>query len=555
MCPTSTVVFDQFQWRWPERQRLLRAEKQGKPVDHQLSIRSRVTVAEGNSWIVMSSLLVLGIGVCLEVDRFSHLQRSIAKGLPSPLFMLDEFVYAEAYDIACMTVSVLWIVFTLTRYSFFHKRENHKHVHIGNYLIYGLAFFALGGSFLVTVEAMLFFSYSCATATGRAYALMKIVYIVAQVVFIFSSRYQHIFNRTLFNGIFLFHIIVTNVTLYLRTFLGSKVNDGTYHPTTDGCNCSSNNSIDPVQSCVVEHKDFLEAYEGSSEYFAPFCLEFALTATALLAELWIEHGHDKHGCDDANIQNGLSADQPGPNQKQLLGSVTSSSDLGLLIFGSLAFMLIYFKYIGQGHGVETFRVYRLVLVSLMIAICFIGLLTLQSNTQRGGSIGLDEFLMFLSLFGVFVINLLQIIAAWASCYSDDKEAIKARSYAKISIVDNFMWCAQAALQAAFITKALHRASRKIKLANTSSLSVILIFCNLAIWVMDTVDLEDTGRHHEDGIFHKTKFFQLPELMYGKTTWMWVKIIVYPLVVFFRIHCVFTLYNVFSSHRTLSPAAS
>ena len=522
----------------PERQPLRpQCDERDISCDHHRSASDEEAAAkaEGNSWIVMTSLLVLSIGLCLEAYRFMNV--SASKTLPSQLFILDEFEGIEVFDIACMSISVLWIFVTLGRYCYFQEHDKSRRVHIGNYLIYGLAFFALGGMFLGILETMLFFSYECASATGRAYVLAKIFYIVAQVVFIFFSRYRNIFDRSLINGVFLFHTIVTNMIMYLRTFLVSKINTDNHHNHTT-CNCSgvglnlTTQADDLDKLCKVRDGDILHAYKGTNEYFSPFCLEFALTASALLAELWLEQSHST----DTDTQNGSSSGQSGA--KELLGSVTSASVFGLFIFGSFVFMLILDVEINGEQ--QAFYIYRVVVVSLMILICFIGLLSLEWNTQIGNSLGLDEFLVYVPLFGVFLINMLQVIAAWSSLYSEKIEAKHARGYAKVVIVDGFGWCFQASLQAAFITKALHRAPRNIKLANTSSLAVVLIFCNLGVWLMDTVVLDEI-----------VQVYKLPELMYGEEAWMWVRIIVYPLVVFYRIHCVFTFYSVFNAHRTLT----
>ncbi|XP_062512522.1 uncharacterized protein LOC134188340 [Corticium candelabrum] len=542
-----------------EQRHLLAREKECEGRDG--CDRNNAAATEGSSWIVMTSLLVLGIGICLEVDFFVH--RPNPDVVPSPIFLLDKLAYIEGFDIGCMAVAVMWIVFTLARYCCCHEKETPERVFIGNYLIYGLVFFALGGSFLEILQAVLFFSYPSASATGRVYVLSKIVFIIAQVIFIFSSRYRHIFTRTLFNGVFLFHIIVTNVILYLRTFVEGKlenVNEATTNTSSQNASCHAN----------ISHHDFCQAYKSTSKFLAPFCLEFALTSTALLAELWFHHGHetiDEGQSDYSNNNNAVG--QSEPRQKEVLGSITSASVLGLFILGSLVCMFIYLYYAGEVNGKFVFRGYRLILVSLLIVICLIGLSTLHWNSRLNNSVGLDEFLVYFSLFGVFVINVLEINAATGIFYIhknkvnssqlvyihknnevnlNSSQLAQLKVYAEISILDNILWCIQSALQAAFITKALHRAPRRIKLANTSSLAVILIFCNLCVWLMDTIDMEDTG--DSDSIYSKSKFFQLPETMYGPLHWQLVKLVIYPILIFFRIHCVFTFYRVFNSHRTL-----
>lgn len=507
------------------------------------------TKAEGNSWIAMTSLLVLSIGLCLEAYRFMNKNAPNEQELPSYLFILDRYECTEVFDIACMALSILWIFVTLGRYCCCQRQENPGKVHFGNYLIYGLVFFALGGMCLAILETMMFFSYECATVAGRIYVLTKIFYIIAQVFFIFFSRYRSVFDPSLINGVLLFHTIVTNVILYLRTFLTSKMesDDRQDHNLTQShknikCNCSGVITkakqlqgeqelyVDPL-ICRVNDEDILHAYKNTNEYISPFCLEFALTASALLAELWLEQSHSTHTSnqndDSAVVQSGV--------RRELIGSVTSASVIGLGILASYIFILILDGSLES--EIKAVYIYRVIVSSLMILICFIGLVSLGGNTPIGGSLGLDEILVYVSLIGVYFMCMLRIVAALISRHREAKDA---QGYAEIVVVDGFWWSFQASLQAAFITKALHREPKKKKLADTSSLAVVLIFCNFGRWLMTTAIL--------DGM---VKDNPLPEQIYEDDTWTVIQTIIKPLVVFYRIHCVFTLYRVFNAHRTLS----
>ena len=104
------------------------------------------------------------------------------------------------------------------------KEEGILVMHVGNYLIYGLCFFAVGGGFLALFQFMALVSYSCSSAVAKTYAFIKIIFITSQVILIIRCRHGHVFSKpkSILNGLLLFHTVITNVVLYITTFLESK---------------------------------------------------------------------------------------------------------------------------------------------------------------------------------------------------------------------------------------------------------------------------------------------------------------------------------------------
>lgn len=385
-------------------------------------VRERSSTAEGKSWIVMTSLLVLGTRIGLQVDSLVFLNRAVSKNIVSSSFFgKHEFIYTEAYDIGCVAVSVGWIALSLIRYWCLRRElpadsDDARRVRIGNYLIYGLSFFALGGVFLAVMETMMFYSYKCATLTIRALTLMKIVFILSQVIFIFFSRYRKILSRNLFNGIFLFHTIVTNMIMYLRTIMQDKDNHFHRRPqlrnvvvTTQDCDCSTAPSpANETVECEFNNRDFFHAYMESNRFFSPFCLALALTASALFAELWLEQAPSKHhkqhqdqwqqekkSIQHHNLQRGPIDNTTRSRQNgKLLGSVTSTCLLGFLILFSFLFMIMYEQYTDREESEHVYLIFQLSVASLLILLCLVGLVTLRWNDVSQSGISLDESLVF-----------------------------------------------------------------------------------------------------------------------------------------------------------------
>lgn len=240
--------------------------------------------AEMTGWIAVSSLLILALGICFEADRFLMLKQFQPSSLQRNETALLEFQSAEIFDVLSMLVSISWMIGVLGlhfRSQWSSKEKEQRKPHIGAYLIYGLFFFVLGGTFRNIFRLLLFFNNETYNS-GRVYLLVTIFYIILQAFFIHCNRRQTLFKRHLLNGIIIFHTVVTNAILYLRVFFESKLDI-----------LSPNGSGDAHKSDEDKYtNDIVNMYKNSSIFLNPFMLEFALTAIAMLAELWLE-GHEQ----------------------------------------------------------------------------------------------------------------------------------------------------------------------------------------------------------------------------------------------------------------------
>lgn len=118
--------------------------------------------------------------------------------------------------------------------------------------------------------------------------------------------------------------------------------------------------------------------------------------------------------------------------------------------------------------------------------------------------------------------------------------------AKTQLTQSVLLSLQAGLQAAFITKALHRKPREIRIANTA----MVLFCNLGMWLVNAIRLETMiGRSH-DLAFAYNESDDKPSTAFRQRPFVLLHVICLPLVVFFHIHCVFVLYRVLNRHRRL-----
>ena len=497
------------------------------------------------------SILELALGVTLQVNRFIDLLR---KEQPSEEEeVLDEFISSDSYNLACMLLSIAWIMVVVPR-----SQGGGHSKHVGNYLIYGLFFFALGGGFLALFQFMAFLSYSCSSNVTRAYAFIKIVFIIAQVILIYRCRHGHVFSKpkSIVNGLFLFHTVITDVVLYITTFLESKKDFAIVHHN------SSRPTILPLMpttlppsstqpNCTVTSEDFVTLFQDFSIYLYPFFLEFTLTSSAMLAEFWMKIDEDEEpptppgGGAIGGIQ------QAGAPQKT---SVAGSTLIGLLVLGSFFLIIILMHYLSPDHNPgNIFKIFNLIMSVVMTCLCLVGFTGLWPNDFNpvNTSVGLDEVLLIASLFGSYSLALCNIYAAISVLSSDEDDYLN--SYAILSLVSALIWIIQTTLQSTFIAMALHRKPRSIGrcsgIFNIRNVAIVLAFSNLGMWLSNTIDLEG----HYRSVYSRSTLERLNKLQdhfFGRSTWTWIMLVIYPLAIFFRIHLVSTLYQVWKTHKKI-----
>lgn len=123
--------------------------------------------------------------------------------------------------------------------------------------------------------------------------------------------------------------------------------------------------------------------------------------------------------------------------------------------------------------------------------------------------------------------------------------------------NHVLWIIEAIVQSTFISKALHRVPKRItgwiKVVSPCYLAVVLAAFNLGMWVVDTIAIESVG---EDSVYSHdvtAADTRIESAYYGETVWIWVKLLLFPLIVFFRIHSLFTLFRVFDIHSHITMA--
>lgn len=453
---------------------------------------------EVNAWITISALLVLTIGVCLEVKQV------VARTAGSAPPLLQEFLLSEVFDLTCMVVAIVWMSYYLIRKALRHYKDNegstekeHDHV-IDMYLIYGLCLFAIGGSVLGLCQFVAFISYSCSTNVGWCYSFFKIVFVLDQFSFIYSNHSKATFSKSFFNGVMVFHVIATNVILYLRTFIEGQIHSAdstTNNVTSLNCTMPSNANSTFCQ-CTVHNEDLVDMYQQSSEYLYPFFLEFSLTASALLADIWTEIKDEVEETTDGNpmrnvpiIDNRsqLNTTTITDRLRQLPSSVVPKSPagiIGLILVGIDVFMIILMHFRDNStNPVSMFRLYRTGKAILMMSFAILGHVSLRNHPAVKGGITLLEIILFVSLFGVLCDEVFDLVACIDTLVNPG-ENLKVESLVKevtILMVEQIVWTLEIISQVTLISKALHRKAMAAKgccgLLNAAHFAILLALSN------------------------------------------------------------------------------
>lgn len=505
---------------------------------------------ESTAWIAAWSIIVLAMGVSLEI------RRTVTEQLGPNTFTghLGEFAAFEIYCIVIMTLSVAWM-FRITCITLWRCGRNETTVkasvhRIGQYLIYSFAFFALGAGVLALFQCLALYNNHCKNSSQRlvdtAFCSLKIVFVTLQVLVVYMSRYYSLFHKTLPNGIALFHTIVTDIVLYIHTFVDSKA------ALRYASNSTSVSTVIPMPDQMTnttekcdESEDLQRLYDESRDYLYPFFFEFMLTAAALLAELWLEHEDTRHD----------EAVKPTVKPRNGKVSVSGSVIVGLLFVCNMIVMLMISHFFESGEDANRILNIQSVVVSVTtMFITLVGHVSLCRHESDSTGTGLDEVLLFLSLFGDVCRRILSIMASvYALSYGQFHSL---QSSARMLAATEILWCVQMIIQATLISKALHKIPRHVehclglfKHINVCQLSIVLLFINVAGYIGATFYAEPTNPGK--GVYSYNTTVVMDEVrvnLYGSHGWSLIRVSTGPFTAFYHIHSVSTFYRIYRLHR-------
>lgn len=269
----------------------------------------------------------------------------------------------------------------------------------------------------------------------------------------------------------------------------------------------------------------LSLFQTVSPYLYALVIEFALIAAAILYKLVINIG----ALVDTDCQERESVKK---HQNHECHKATSGVMTGLVVFTTmfavtLAFMLSEdeevnnYLYVGGDLAVHV-----IALVAAVFSFNQIRKLSFAGDAENP----IDEYLIVICLAGLYFLTGAKQIAAFDALGGDpDQDQMNI-----LLIVHGFVVFAQSTFQVIFIIDSFRREATTLKQQLEKpgrSLISFLLFCNLAMWLVNSFQLKETGQ------------FEVMRAFYGDLAWNIILYLTLPLAVFFRFHSVVCLSDI------------
>ncbi len=442
------------------------------------------------------------------------------------------FVISNWYNIICMLLSILWM--TITGIAFVNKRNSNNFLRTvqRNCLKYDLSFFAVVAALLTLGQLTALFICKC-SHLSIAYAFIKFVFIIFQTVFIVYCCKYPLFSNQFAHGCCLYLTVVTNVLLYLTTFLETKILFA--ETETESNRPNENLNLLCLISSSCNEKPSSRVYKTANVYLFPFFLEFTLTSSAMLAQFWIaaKKFHEPTSASHANFLISYNTD------RKLTFRIGIGIAVGVVMLCSVAVVVLLI--LNGNFPVYLFQIFNTSVSLFSIVLFFHGIRCLASNDTKESNIGLDEVLLIISVFGVFGLCISGISSSVCFLQDQIKDA-----YAWLKLTTSVIWVPQAVVQSYFIAMALHR-KPGISNITIKYMAIILAAINFGMWFLDTMDL---GRHYRS-FYSQASIEKLNEVennLFGQAMWTWIVPVFYPFAIFFRIQSALALCRVFKLHN-------
>ncbi len=273
----------------------------------------------------------------------------------------------------------------------------------------------------------------------------------------------------------------------------------------------------------------LNLFHTMSVYLFPLVIEFALIAAAILYKLvnsigaflnpeydtWMAENHTKkkahnHECHKA----------------------TSGVLSGLLVFTAmfavtLAFMISDDDTLnGYLYLSGDLAIHVIALVTCILAFCQLSKLSFAGHAENP----IDEYLIVICLAGLYFLIGAKVIASFSYLGVDSEF----ETYNILHIVVGIVSFIQATVQVIFIIDSFRREATTPKLQYEKpgrSLVSFLLFSNLAMWLINSFQLKETGE------------VEVMKIFYGDLAWNIILYLTLPLAVFFRFHSVVCLSDI------------
>lgn len=472
-----------------------------------------------------------------------------------------EFVLGECYTMVLMGISLVWMLNEVRKtYAKVHSSKRNGGTSLQGFQRGARPHGAEGGSLLVK-SLGIFAAFSgllfvfqiiddavgpdrCSSPIAIASSIIKLLFIISQVVLIVYSCSHVTFLKTLPNGMMVLQVLVTNIVIYLWTFIKSKEGVMTLNlssPPFLNLFAIQNGSSPSNQSqeCTAS------IYNSVFPWLYPFCLEFCLTASAMLAEQWMECPSSRTEVETAGH---VVTETCYPLQYHYEIKKEKVNTFGAMIVGVFAFVahigVITFLVVQEDAVTATIiwytcRAMTAVTITVLSVIGRTTLVSCNSKRERSG-FELDEVLLVIGSVGSIALAVFRGFPGLVFLLGEDWE------YASVVVLSEVVVIAGILCQTAMISMALHREPERRGCISTASIATVVGLLNFSIWLTNTIDVEGLDHHiYHDGTYKKIGELQMKR--YGTSSWLLFRLLCFPVAIFYRIHSSVVLYRITKLH--------
>ncbi|KAF4520829.1 hypothetical protein B566_EDAN007124 [Ephemera danica] len=340
-----------------------------------------------------------------------------------------------------------------------------------------------------------------------------------------------------------------NFLPFLTTFTNPEVEGSTFSPeitTTTMATTTPYNFMDPE---VIQGNTSMEVpmhpsnyscgrinimgsiVQDSAPYLYPFIIEYSLIGAAVIYVMWSRIGWNPKyiSCDDE--EEGLMAPVAMVPMRRATDNgrvdcVGASKGLFfglLLLVGSLICLILFFVLI-QNKDLGLLAIYladvsHCCVLALALLAIFIGFIRVQSlKFQTDVQNDLNDILLRVSAFGLFIYAVFSVIAGSLSAFTDEPNLL-------VMITGILVVC-EVVLQLLFIAdvsrRRVHLPEHERSKPGRQVVTFLLI-CNITMWVIYTFETQKVDANPVQLDF------------YGFLTWAIVQRVTLPLCIFHRFH--------------------
>ncbi|KAL4231018.1 hypothetical protein ACF0H5_011390 [Mactra antiquata] len=368
--------------------------------------------------------------------------------------------------------------------------------------------------------------------------ILHLCFTFIQLYFVFLNSKMVIHRYKYLARIGLMHMVATNICVWFVDIVRETLRELGRSPSSDvaivNTTLSTNGYIsnredltDVLDNVQCQGNSLMgEVVETSSPYLYPCSVLYSIICAGILFVMWLKLGIQDKNTDTLNDST---------SQRRSHVDCSSSSRglfLGIIIFVAAVIVLITFFVLVRTEefmhtAVKLDHLGDVAIFVLTIAAVILAFHRMHGlrHTNKDGGPGFEDVLVPLSLLGVYMMCISNIIAGILT---------DADHYGHLIILSNCLRCIQGSIQTLFLLNTMRKRVWKREQEETKTgreFVTFLLICNIALWGMNIFEVQ------------RSQANPVQEKFYGIIAWNIITHISVPFSIFFRFHSTVCLANI------------